>query len=78
MNHLIKQNYDFETGPYVDANGAQVVAVDLVNYSWNDDKQLPEVVDDPKVIYRKLIFDNKLHERYEMKLSLFKEKYTKQ
>lgn len=78
MSYAIKKLYGIETGPYDSIDKKEtIVVVDLVNYVWHRGKQLHTAIADPYVVYRGLSFQIDQHERRMMRLSEFKQKYTK-
>lgn len=66
--------HGIEPGPYVDDQGFNVVVLDIVDHSWNSDKQLMEYLVSPLVVCRELLGGEK---RYAWPVEMFKMKFRK-
>lgn len=72
MNRINEHN--LEPGPYIDNQGFSVVVLDIVDHSWNSDKQLMEYLVSPLVVARDLIGNEK---RYIWPLVVFNKQFKK-
>jgi hypothetical protein len=72
MNRI--NEYKIEPGVYVDEHDQKLVVLDIVNYMYNGDKNLPEAIENPLVILRPLEV-GRLHARFAFPLSIFQQKF---
>lgn len=66
--------WNLEPGTYIDDQEFAVVVLDVVDHSWNSDKQLVEFLSSPVVVGRDLIGGEK---RYMWPIEVFKIKFRK-